>query len=466
MNAENQIADLTPPFYAKWVNLPFAPARFPFFYGWVIVAVSTFSVICSIPGQTTGVSLFTDHLIEALGIDRSHLAAAYMIGTIASGFSLPYAGKLLDKIGVRFMSGFACLGLGLSLLILSQVDRISFFIQSFAASRYIPVAVVAFAFFLIRFFGQGNMTMVGRVAMGKWFNHWRGIATAIAGIPIAFSFNAAPWIMKNVIDAFGWRQACWFLAAIVGVLMGLMGLLLFRDKPEDCGLVMDGRVLSKVNPKKDAIHKVYHQFLRAEAVRTVSFWAFALGLATNGLILTAIVFHLTDIGEEMQRSNNAIVKMLFYTSFIAIPVRFLTSYLVDNTGFKLKWLLTCMSITMMIYTVGLVILNTTAGWWLTIACFGITSGLWGVLLNVTFPRYFGRDHLGAVSGLTMSIQVIASAIGPYLFSFGKNYLGSYSNTALVVLILPLSILILSFFAGNPQQKYQLGAQVSNSGKLT
>ena len=130
------------------------------------------------------------------------------------------------------MSVFASVGLSLSLLVLSQVGRINTFIGSFMTLEYMPVAVAAFAFLLIRFFGQGNMTMVGRVAMGKWFNHWRGIATAIAGIPIAFAFNAAPWIMKNIIDAFGWRHACWVLAATVGGLMGLLGLLLLRDKPE------------------------------------------------------------------------------------------------------------------------------------------------------------------------------------------------------------------------------------------
>lgn len=454
INMEKQIIDTKTPFYTKWDNIPFAPAKCPFFYGWIIVAVSTLSIICSIPGQTNGVSLFTDHLIRVLDTNRSHLALAYMIGTIASGFILPRAGKLLDKIGVRFMSIFASLGLALSLLVLSQVDHINTFFRSFIPSEYIAVIIAAFAFLLIRFFGQGNMTMVGRVAMGKWFNHWRGIATAIAGIPIAFAFNAAPWIMKNIIDAFGWRQACWVLAIVVGTFMGMLGLLLFRDKPEDCGLVMDGKVITNVNPKKEAIHKVYRQFTRADAVRTISFWAFVLGLAANGLIITAIVFNLTDIGKEMGISSNEIVKMFFYTSFIAIPVRFLTSYLVDNTAIKLRWILTCLCATMFTYTAGLIFLNKTVGWWITIACFGLTSGFWGVLSNVTFPRYFGRDHLGAISGLTMSIQVIASALGPYLFSFGKNYLGSYKNTAMLILILPLTILLLSFFADNPQHKYK------------
>ncbi len=453
MDTDEQINISKRPFYAKWVNIPFAPARCPFFYGWIIVVVSTLSVICSIPGQTNGVSLFTDYLMEALGIRRTHLAVAYMIGTITSGCILPVAGKLLDRIGVRFMSVFATTGLAISLLVLSQVDRIDGFVQTLIPFPWMSVAVAAFAFLLIRFFGQGNMTMVGRVAMGKWFNHWRGTATAIAGVPIAFAFNSAPWIMKSLIDTFGWRHACWLLAGIVGGIMGLIGLLLFRDKPEDCGLVMDGKAVTVVDPKADVIHKVHHEFTRGEAVRTLSFWAFALALATNGLIVTAIAFHLTDIGTEMHKSSDEIVKMFFFTSFIAIPVRFLVSYLVDNTTIQLRWILAAMCAAMLAYTGGLMFLHTPAGWWTTIACFGLSSAFWGVLLNVTFPRYFGRRHLGAISGLTMSVQVIASAVGPYLFSFGKNYIGSYRSTALLVILLPLAMLILAFFARNPQRSY-------------
>jgi len=89
------------PFTSKWANIPFSPAKCPFFYGWAIVAVSTLSIVFSIPGQTSGIGLFTDSLIKALAITRTQLSVAYMIGTITSGLLLPFAGKLLDRIGVR-----------------------------------------------------------------------------------------------------------------------------------------------------------------------------------------------------------------------------------------------------------------------------------------------------------------------------------------------------------------------------
>ena len=443
---------------SKWVNIPFVPAKFPFFYGWVIVAVSTMSIIFSVPGQTAGIGLFTDHLMDALAVTRSQLSLAYMIGTITSGLLLPYAGKLLDRIGVRFMSLFASLGLALSLLVLANVGNVKAFLLSRfetmnLSSTYLAIAVASFAFLLVRFFGQGNMTMVGRVAMGRWFNHWRGTATAVAGVPIAFVFNAAPWILNKLINTFGWQGACFFMAALIGGVMTLVGLLFFRDTPEECGLVMDGltdEVLDK-KPRKQ-IHEVHRQFTRSEAIRTVSFWAFVFGLAVHGLIVTAIAFHITSIGQEMGKTPDQAVKMFLYSSFISIPARFAISYLVDNTRFKLRFVLMTLAVTVCGYTLGLAWLNTTAGWIVTTVAFGLSGGVWGVLCNVTFPRYFGREHLGAISGLNMSILVIASAIGPASFSYGQLWLGSYRNAAFSVLVLPVIMFVLAIFSRNPQLK--------------
>ena len=118
-----------------------------------------------------------------------------------------------------------------------------------------------------------------------------------------------------------------------------------------------------------------------------------------------------------------------------------------------------MTVTMFTYTFSVTFLNTAAGWIVTTAMFGITGGIWGVLGNVPMPRYFGRQHLGAISGLMMSILVIASALGPAIFSYGKDYLGSYRNAAYIVLLLPAAIFAISFFLQNPQREYEQTPEV-------
>jgi hypothetical protein len=44
-------------------DFPFAPGQVRVFYGWVILVVTTIGILMSIPGQTAGVSVFTDHLL-------------------------------------------------------------------------------------------------------------------------------------------------------------------------------------------------------------------------------------------------------------------------------------------------------------------------------------------------------------------------------------------------------------------
>ena len=74
------------------VRTPFAPSACPFFYGWVIVFAATLGTIASIPGQTMGFTVFTDVLMEELGLSRVELSLAYCLGTVASGLTLPWLG--------------------------------------------------------------------------------------------------------------------------------------------------------------------------------------------------------------------------------------------------------------------------------------------------------------------------------------------------------------------------------------
>ncbi|KKK89010.1 hypothetical protein LCGC14_2737400, partial [marine sediment metagenome] len=152
---------------SRWVDVPFAPRRFPFFYGWVIAAAATLGIIASIPGQTMSVGVFTDYLLPALGLTREQLSRTYMFGTIAAGILLPLAGRLLDRIGTRAMIVTATLGLGVSLCILSYSDRIA---RSISVDIFTTMIVVTLCFMLVRFFGQGCITMASRISIGKWFN--------------------------------------------------------------------------------------------------------------------------------------------------------------------------------------------------------------------------------------------------------------------------------------------------------
>ena len=115
------------------------------------------------PGQTVGVSVFSEPIMAALRLSRQQLALAYLSGTISSSFFLPLAGKVLDRIGPRRFTAFACILLASFSVYLSYCDKISAIINSVAPGygHYVGFGVAYVGFFGIRHFGQGWMTLEG-----------------------------------------------------------------------------------------------------------------------------------------------------------------------------------------------------------------------------------------------------------------------------------------------------------------
>ncbi len=236
-------------------NFPFRPAALPFFYGWVIVAVATLGVVMSIPGQTMGVSVFTDHLIRVTGLDRLELSYTYLVGTLASSLLLPRGGVYLDHHGARMTGVVACVVVAATLGIMTQLDVIAAAISAVAGieeSAWVAAGVLTLSFMMLRFSGQGMLTMSARTMMAKWFERRRGLASGISGVFVAGGFAIAPVFLQWLIDLGGWRGAWLILAVLVGFGMGLVAMVFFRENPEECGLAMDGRAVPETNASSSA----------------------------------------------------------------------------------------------------------------------------------------------------------------------------------------------------------------------
>jgi cyanate permease len=74
------------------------------------------------------------------------------------------------------------------------------------------------------------------------------------------------------------------------------------------------------------------------------------------------------------------------------------------------------------------------------------------LSGLVWPRFFGRERLGAISGLNMSLIVIASGIGPLLFGISKQWVNSYVPILIVSVIIPAVLAVLALKADNPQRR--------------
>lgn len=437
------------------VNIPFSPTKTRFFYGWVVLFAGIIGVLASIPGQTMGVSVFTDHLIEDLHVSRVQISLAYLIGTTLSGFIITYAGILYDKMGARVIAMGAGFLLGIMLIYLTKVDYISALLAKIfkpGDMSLIMVPLLVFGFFGIRFFGQGVLTMTSRNMVMKWFDKKRGFANALLGVFTALGFSASPKFLKAMIDAHQWREAWVILAIIVGVGFVLFSFIFFRDNPSDAGLIPDGKIIKenkkkfKSTPDKDYTLK--------EAVRTYSFWIFNLNLTMFALFVTAFTFHVESIFRHAGYPDETAVSIFIPISLVAVFFSFFGSWLSDYT--RLKYFLTLCLVGLLLSMTGFIFLKSSAGIPLIIAGNGIAQGMFGILMTITWPRFFGLKKLGSISGFVMSFTVIGSALGPFLFSLSENIASSYIPAIIILWTITFCLFILSFKANNVNDKTLTG----------
>lgn len=449
---EKEIASTGPRFWQP--DFPVRPASFPFFYGWWLAFVATLGVCASMPGQTIGVGVFKTRLMEALGLTSMQLSVSYMLGTFLSALFLGAGGKFFDRVGGRKALVYSVVALGFVLLGMSFVDRIS------ALAGYIPglnfqlwlpgFVCLAMGFALLRFTGQGMVTLSSRAILGKWFDRKRGLITAASGSVVSFMFSGAPLSFEYLIRSYGW-QGAWQIIAVVLLVMAVFFWIFVRDNPEECGLEMDGGVGTKVR-KMNPDATVHHDFNRPEAARTFSFWAFTFMFALSALVITAYTFHILAIGEELGVSDDFILKLFMPGAVVSVVAGFSISWVTDLSFVRIKYLLCIMGIagTLAYGCVGFGIYPEIA--WLHVLSFGVSGGCFGGLSIIVWPRFFGRQHLGAISGLFMTTIVVASAVGPFLFSLADSLLGNYRIAFIVSSFFAAALAVAALWADNPQRK--------------
>ena len=428
---------------------PLAPQRWPFFYGWVVAVVSTLGIVASIPGQTMGVSVFTDSLLTATGLSRLSVSNAYLAGTILSGLTLPLAGSMVDRIGVRPAGLIACAGLAVVLTYLSQIDRLAH-VVGWSNEPWLVALMLTGGFFGLRFMGQGLLTMTSRTMIGRWFQTRRGMVAGLSGIAIGFGFGTAPQVFDTWIAASTWRGAWLQMALLIGVGMGIVVVLFFRDRPEDHGLFMDG-VRPADTPSPSAPGQPRDDgaddFTRPEALKTLAFWAITLALAVQTLMITGITFHIIDIARTADVARSEAVQLFIPMAFVSVVAAVVGGILGDRMPVRV--LLVAMMFGISLGMLGAADLAERR-WWLIIGL-GISGGLFSPTSTIAYPRFFGRLHLGAIIGVEMMALVIASALGPSLLAFSRTTFGSYGPALTASLVLPALGLLLALSFPAPRR---------------
>ncbi len=399
------------------------------------MVVATLGIIMTSPGQTYAVSIFIEHFINDLNISRSLVSTLYAIATVVGSLALPFVGKQIDKRGSRTVMVLATIALGCACIFMGLVRN---------------ALMLGVGFVLIRMLGQGALGIVSKNVINLWWVRRRGTVNGIAGLLTAIiGLGGFPILITWLIAFFGWQTAYSILGLMLFLFMLPLTYLFIRNSPESLGLLPDGGLEDSSNTKS-AISTPEEHWTRYEAVHTKAFWLMALGLATIAMLSTGLFFHMVSIFQEHDLGA-ASVALAFLPMAVAMAVVNLASGILADR-LPVRFLLA----TGLLCIAGSLILVQYLQGELTILFYGVllgsALGLTNTVNSVGWANYFGRHYLGSIVGLSATIMVVGSAIGPLPFGYAKDLLGNYDLTLTLSAIIPVVLAIGNLLVLKPSRQ--------------
>ena len=202
-----------------------------FFYGWMIVAVGFLAHIASAFSISSTLSVFLKPLSQDLGISRGVFSLIRTGEILVGAVAAPLVGSLLDRHGARWLMAAGGLVSGVGLFT--------------ARSGAGFLAVLLVRWLLI---SPGDMlmgSMVVNVSISQWFVRMRGRALALAGMGHGLAKVCMPLLAASLILYAGWRGIWVVFGLLTLALVVGPSLLFMRRRPEDMGLLPDGRSTRK-----------------------------------------------------------------------------------------------------------------------------------------------------------------------------------------------------------------------------
>jgi MFS family permease len=388
--------------------------RLPFFYGWVIVAVTFVTMAIGVTARTSFSLLFPPIVIE-FGWERGVTAGAFSFGFLVSGAMSPLIGRMMDRFGPRAVMELGVFLMGGGMLLAPLTTQ--------PWHLYLTIGVLV---------GGGSVCLgySGQsLFLPNWFVRKRGLAIGIAfaGVGIG-SIIMLPWV-QLMIERTGWRTACTAMGILVLLALAPINLLL-RKRPQDIGLEPDGDaapnatsrpVSNIVDPAWAAI-----DWTLARAMRTQRFWWIALGYFCGLYIWYAVQVHQTKYLLDIGFNPGVAAFALGLVSLLGIPGQILLGHVSDRLGREAIWAASCLGFAICFAAlIALAYAPTLLLLYLMVAAqgalgYGLTSIMGAVVLEI-----FEGKQFGSIFGTLMLVALAGGAAGPFVTGILHDIYGSY-----------------------------------------
>jgi predicted MFS family arabinose efflux permease len=361
-------------------------------------------------GTRFAIGLTLKPMVDEFGWGRSELGIAVGVYMVVSAVAMFFAGRFADRTGPRvvLLGGLLLSGIGIGLM-------------SIISQPWHAVLLYGFVFALGN--GAASLIPVG-VMVTRAFPHRAGIANAavMSGMSVGQLVMIAG--LAAVLLSVSWQA--------VYVWLGLANLLLLL-------LLIFAIPKSAAAPVKAAPGAGGMGI--AAAAKTRQFWLLIAIYAICGcddfFVTTHVVAFAQDRGVDGFLAGN-LLALMGLTGLIGVVAGGAFS---DRAG--PIWP-TALSFAARVAVFGLIVVDQST---LSVAVFALVFGITFLVtapLTVVFvSESFGKQHLGALTGLITMVHQMSGGVGAYLGAAAFDATGAYTGAFWVMLVLSGIALVLS-----------------------
>ena len=390
----------------------------PFYYGWVIVgngvavSLSTRTVMA-----VATLSVFVVPMTQSMGWSVGMFSGAVSLGGLVAVFISPLVGRWLDKYGAGVILGAGSFATGAIAIGLAFVaNPVAFYFL------YVPGRMIF----------SGPMEIGLPTAISNWFVRRRPMGLAVDAVGKGAGLAIVPWAMQLIITGYDWRTA-WVTLGILTLALGVVpSLLLVARRPEDMGLEPDPAPAREDSANQDAAASggsgnagsfAETNFTVGQALRTRAFWILAIFSGASMMVQAGVSLH--QVSHYINQGIDPRFAALSASTFALAQMPASLFWAALARRMPIRYLMTGASFVVTLAAAGTMISNQLLPELISAAGVGFGVGGLHLLIRLVWADYYGRQNLGTIRGLTMSVQVGGQALGPVIAGFMFDYFDSY-----------------------------------------
>jgi MFS family permease len=365
-------------------------------------------------GQTFLISIFVPRLLEEFALNTAQFGALYAGATLTSAASLPFFGRLIDRVTLRTFS----LAVGLSL------------VASCFAMALAPNVVVLFIAILgLRLTGQGLLSLTASTTMARVFTEGRGKALSVSGLGYPLGEGLLPMAIVLLIHAAGWRLSWGILGGIIAVLLlpGMISLL---------------REVEPQHQREVAEHKTHPPKL--QLWRDARFYLLLPGNLFLPVVLTALFLYQIPLAEARGWSAQTMA-----AAFIGFAVARMAASLIVGPWIDRWGAVRLFPVILIPVCVGLGALSVGSSSWIAflyLALAGVSQGIASPMMTALWAEVYGVETLGATKSTVSMLGIFGTALGPLLLGSLLKAGVTFGTIIPITAALGVVVVAVSFFA--------------------